>query len=812
MERKPICTQVMFFYKNTNRLPCIRRHQKRSHTPIHSSMSSLEAKVMELWRAGDCTAFKAAAFQTRLDVWENDTMLTWVTKGPTSHAKRCEAFPNVTLHYELVRNLLDASTTSNYVYWDEDRIKRWIDMLVERQYPWFVCKSWNHLTPVAISILHECSLFHHHSSNLHKLLHQGLIEHLWNVPEFMESMNDQFAFFRNRPTGKRGTSWRREIVQQFTHYPYDTEEYVHNTVKALALLNQLPLLKQFLSTEQARMCWSPALVCICIDYERTQMVGWMLESGHLRPMMHDWYEFCCHVHPYHKERQLQGNFRSPNKYALMKMILRHFGESNPDKWMLLFTWTLDGHSFANLLVLTYRGEELLHDVWSRAVQGLANADEPLTLVFYNEFRTLVLEPERAQHEKDLFQSLERITMNHNGWTLMANALRWGTKAVVEWLIERGADMMIQCNTGNKRHNTLSLVCYNSYPSVFHDLLERHNNNVVQLWFIAGYEDVLSALMRKSLPIRVATARLKSILAVFDAKAPMPRAFKTTLVHAVMNALIQNCERPYMGLATMDRIHTNGQVLPLLSYEPSSNGMQLHVHPFLQCVLDIVGPLEAEACATILGACTTSSQFREMYRTLRDNHRMVKMAKLYVSLLQNPQHTRFVSWRYAHLCMCRCPQFRWEMQCCSQTTYRCTVLKAWACHSHAMLDEFLLLSRREWGWRSAHDWSMVGYMGDLDWIVSPNDPERNQKVFSLVSFGHYPLIVARPQDASYHIMAKVLRHLRRVLRRRANNARRIWAHGWRRVHWEMACLRPNEGCPAFRRGSVGSKRLRNATLI
>ena len=52
----------------------------------------------------------------------------------------------------------------------------------------------------------------------------------------------------------------------------------------------------------------------------------------------------------------------------------------------------------NLLVLTYRQEELLHDVWSRAVQGLANADEPL-VVFYSEFRTLVLEPERAHDEK-----------------------------------------------------------------------------------------------------------------------------------------------------------------------------------------------------------------------------------------------------------------------------------------------------------------------------------------------------------------------------------------------------------------------------
>ena len=115
----------------------------------------------------------------RLDVEERHDARVG-TKGFLIH-ETVRAFPNVTLHYELVRNLLDASTTSNYAYWDEDRIKRWIDMLVERQYPWFVCKSWNHLTPVAISILHECSLFHHHSSNLHKLLHQGLIEHLWRA-------------------------------------------------------------------------------------------------------------------------------------------------------------------------------------------------------------------------------------------------------------------------------------------------------------------------------------------------------------------------------------------------------------------------------------------------------------------------------------------------------------------------------------------------------------------------------------------------------------------------------------------------------
>ena len=52
---------------------------------------------------------------------------------------------------------------------------------------------------------------------------------------------------------------------------------------------------------------------------------------------------------------------------------------------------------------------------------------------------------------------------------MANALRWGTKAVVEWLLERCNT--IQCKTATN-DTTLSLVCYNSYPSVFHGLLGR----------------------------------------------------------------------------------------------------------------------------------------------------------------------------------------------------------------------------------------------------------------------------------------------------------------------------------------------------
>ena len=60
--------------------------------------------------------------------------------------------------------LLDAAMTANPAYWDTDQMRRWMDVLVERQYPWFVCSVWTRHRTEAISLLHASSLTHHHTS------------------------------------------------------------------------------------------------------------------------------------------------------------------------------------------------------------------------------------------------------------------------------------------------------------------------------------------------------------------------------------------------------------------------------------------------------------------------------------------------------------------------------------------------------------------------------------------------------------------------------------------------------------------------
>ena len=120
---------------------------------LEARTSDAVAFARASWCAGDAPRFKAAAYEAKLDLWAGDTLYTWITTGPATHVGRTAMFPNVTMHYELMRSLVDASTASDYAFWDEDQMKRWIDLLVERQYPWFVCRSWNHLTPLAISCL-----------------------------------------------------------------------------------------------------------------------------------------------------------------------------------------------------------------------------------------------------------------------------------------------------------------------------------------------------------------------------------------------------------------------------------------------------------------------------------------------------------------------------------------------------------------------------------------------------------------------------------------------------------------------------------
>ena len=128
-----------------------------------------------------------------IELWSNRFLFDVIAKDyVTKTSERCDA------HYDLVRDIIQMSIDSRISFWeDDDTLREWIYLLVEQKYPWFVCSSWNHLRPTAISFLHNASLLCCHTGNLHQLLHKNMISHLWEDTDFMTSMVDQAIFFHS---------------------------------------------------------------------------------------------------------------------------------------------------------------------------------------------------------------------------------------------------------------------------------------------------------------------------------------------------------------------------------------------------------------------------------------------------------------------------------------------------------------------------------------------------------------------------------------------------------------------------------------
>ena len=162
---------------------------------------------------GDSTLFYKHIQDYNIELWTTGFLFDHIERDVVYKTReRCDA------HYELVRDLLVSSIEDDQLDWydDDDILQQWINLLVERKYPWFVCSVWNHLRPIAISFLHHASMVHCHTGNLHQLLRQGLIAHLWEDVDFMASLEQNSSFFVDMEySNKSFLKTFRKQIQQF---------------------------------------------------------------------------------------------------------------------------------------------------------------------------------------------------------------------------------------------------------------------------------------------------------------------------------------------------------------------------------------------------------------------------------------------------------------------------------------------------------------------------------------------------------------------------------------------------------------------
>lgn len=802
-------------------------------------MSSLKAVASEeidsphhqrLWKAwvcGQAEAFHAELLRLRVDPWATDLLHSWMPDVPSTHEGRVQQFPaDPTEHYKLMCTLLDATMTANPAYWDTDQMGRWMDVLVERQYPWFVCSVWTLHRTEAVSLLHASSLTHHHTSNLHNLLHKGLIPNLWfEADDFLESLDAQVAFFKALPTGRRGRGWRRELYAQFVHYPYDRTDCVVKTVNAIIQTGNLSLLQCFLTQPDARKVW-PAhrvlLAGLCIDYEHVEMFEWVLEMYETRCVVlsvTDWYNLACRVHPYHLTRTLHRNFKSAQKYRILRLLLEAFDARMPKfAWLHLFTYSVREHSFANLLVYTYKGAALLEYAWMKVCEAAADIRDVYVLDSVDELRNVRLTPEVCADPKRFFRTLEALTKNAAGWTALANALRWGSAPVVKWLVEHGADLDVSCTTGDATHNTLSLACYNQNDHVLTYLLEHEQLSAWLVhWLMGGYHDIVSALTRYTMPEHVSLSRFRRVVAIHtrmhalvaydhyeDPSYELSRTvagFKTKMMRVVTDQLYQ---REYVH-TTDARAASRPAPTPRVLFGQRT---PVFLHPMIQAVLNMSGTLDADTVVDLFVQCRTRAECEALYHYLgmADVARTKHLHSLYELLVQALRQPRCEMPIECLQVLEECPVFVREMRT-SASMARIRVTSAWVVHPMPLFEAFLDRARNEWQWYLGYDLNHL-----IEWYPSKYDTHYAGKWYALLSRRHYPLC-ASLRDNVYQRTAKAFRCMRRYVRMRVRKFKRGYRVLFPRLIWELECVLsdPNRPVLVYVEGKARSRLMAGASL-
>jgi hypothetical protein len=731
--------------------------------------SEVLARIQDRWREGDHDGFIAAVTSAKFDPWDEDEMYQWIATGPFTHAERANTYPDVTKHYELMHRLLEASITSANVMWYDDEVLNvWIRLLVERQYPWFVCRAWNHRTPLAISLLHEAALEHAHTSVLHKLLYQRLVSHLWDVPDFLASVSTQYHFWR-APSVKR---WRREVIAQLAHYPYDNEDACKTTLHAMILAeDRARCFKRFLTDPLAGPLWTRDLVTLCLENAQPDLAQWVLQQGRVEPTVADWYDWACTVHPYHRKKEMHRDRLCMEKFRALQMLLKQFDQTMPPKqWVALFTFTQGTHTFANLLVLTHRGHELLAYVWPKVVHAVSLFLPNETLEIRHEMRRCVLHVANMTSEQEMYPVFEQATENKHQWTVFANALRWGTRTTAEWLLRRGATLEVTCFTAGHSHTTLSLACYNPDDHVLALVLERVNLVSLKQMVATGYDDIIRAVFRRTLTISAATKRLRTVLAY----GPRVPSFNTVCLSA-MSAEFEDPDRPT-------------DLLPV-KYE----GNTVCLHPLLAVALQLPGPFPVSSLPTTLFDCPSPTCFEALLTKLLA-YGAVQWCRVYVHCVKHLLHPRGIPEPYLRILESH-PQFAREMRSVRDHAQRMRVVTEWSAHRATDLASFLAHARREWNWylvpsfRATTHWRMRVRAADQDEDQDQDqdlDPTRKHSWHALLASGQFPL-VADQKDPVYHRLARAYRLIRRAVRRRARTRRALDTHALRRVHWEFECF-------------------------
>lgn len=433
--------------------------------------------VERAFHDGDSDYFSMYVEQYNISLWNNRFVFDTIARDDVHQTKdRPEA------HYDLVRDLLQFSIEHRTVDWDDDDVLyEWIHLLVEQKYPWHVCSVWNHLRPTAISFLHQCSMSCFHTGNLHMLLRQNMIAHLWDDCDFLSSMVDQASFFHKVESSRK---FRKTVRKQLDFFPFHETSVLQTLVEALLLWKSHRVLNMFLTHSQHEqlLLAVPDLtqkVCYNHDVALYNNVRELFNQQGTIFTIRCWYEMFANVHRKHISYKTSTTNEALAGFKMFHHLLQTFDDCHePEQWLELITFMPETTPFLTLFVHSPHAHELLDIVLQKTNTALDALPEDHTTYILSSNITL----KWSLYSRDgLFHTIDSFCENQNGWTTFANALRWGNWQTVEWMLNHFGDKELLENmvhhlnvrTSSKPHrndNALTLALYNPDNFIYEQII------------------------------------------------------------------------------------------------------------------------------------------------------------------------------------------------------------------------------------------------------------------------------------------------------------------------------------------------------
>ena len=443
--------------------------------------------VEDALREGKSIAFFKNIQKYEIELWENKYLFDIIANDTVyATGERCDA------HYDLVRDIINISIESRLSFWqDDDTMYQWIHLLVEQKYPWFVCSLWNHLRPTAISFLHDASMMHCHTGNLHQLLRQNCIASLWETDDFMHSVTDQALFF-NTLEKRKNKSFLKTVKTQLSHYPYTEPSYVRITIEALCLRKSLKIFRCFVNHEQAQYVKDEHVDFILLNLCKNGMVLLFEDMFHqmyndeCTPSIHNWFTWFHCI--YDSNSSDSWKKRSSSELCNMFMsLLKLFDMCMPAQaWCELLTQVSNVPILQMCMHTKYANKIYTQMLFylRRAIQSLPDT---FTTVIVNstDNEPTTIEWSSIEQEKDFFLIVDSLLVSSQGWTSFANALRWGNRECVQWMLEQCKEddksflLNTLCKTSShpsRYDNPLTLAMYNPDLSILHLVVHAVNDD------------------------------------------------------------------------------------------------------------------------------------------------------------------------------------------------------------------------------------------------------------------------------------------------------------------------------------------------